>query len=402
MTDRKDTPAVLAATTVALTFSATTALFPSAIAPEIAAGLGVSPSLIGVQVSVLYLGAMISSLLGGGISRRLGACRTTQWAVMIFGLGGLLAAAPNGLAFMLASLMIGLGYGLTNPAASHLLVRFTNPARRGLVFSIKQTGVPLGGVIAGAAAPLLAVNYGWQAAMAALAVPAILGLIALQQRRNHWDDDRDPAAQWIASPLSDIRLVWETPALRWTALASFFFSATQLCLTVFTVTLLVEDLNIALVTAGLVMAAVQICGVGGRVLWGWAADRLANGSLTLLVINSLAVLLALIVALMQPDWPLIVVAAVLCVFGGLALGWNGVYLAEIARNAPSGHVARASGGSLFITFSGVLIGPAAFTGLHLLTQSYSQTFFAVAACSLIGVILLIAARRSQRQPIAEK
>jgi len=42
----------------------------------------------------------------------------------------------------------------------------------------------------------------------------------------------------------------------------------------------------------------------------------------------------------------------------------------------------------------VLFGPAAFTGLHLITQSYSQTFILVTLSSLTGIALLIAAMRA--------
>ena len=385
---------VLGATTAALAFSSITQLFPSAIAPEIAASLNVTPALIGVQVSLAYSGAMLSSLIGGGVSRRLGACRTTQLAILFFGLGGLLAAIADIRTFILASLLIGLGYGLTNPAASHLLVRFTNPSRRGLVFGFKQTGVPLGGVIAGVLAPALTVALGWQAAMASLAIPATLAILWLQRFHQRWDDDADATARWLSSPLSDIRLVWRLKALRWTALASFFFSASQLCLTVFTVTLLVEDLGVALVTAGLMMSAVQISGVGGRVLWGWIADRIGRGLPTLMFINALTALLALIVASLQPGASPILVAALLSALGLVALGWNGVYLAEVTKLSPPSDVARCSGGALFITFAGVLFGPAAFTGLHLITQSYSQTFILVTLSSLTGIALLIAAMRA--------
>jgi len=389
----REAATVLTATTGALTFSATTALFPAAIAPAIADAMGVSPSLIGVQISLLYLGAMITSLVGGGIARRLGACRTTQWAVAIFGMGGLLAAAANLWVFLAASLLIGFGYGLTNPAASHLLVRFTDPRRRGLVFGLKQTGVPLGGVIAGALAPLLAVNYGWQAAMAALSVPAIAAIALLQWPRARWDEDRQPRARWLAAPLEDIRLVWSIPPMRKAAMASFCFSTTQLCLTVFTVTLLVEDLSIGLITAGGIMALVQISGVAGRIGWGWVADRTGNSRATLGVVGGLAAAFAGAVTLMRGDWPIWLITMVLCGFAAVALGWNGVYLAEITHLAPRDQIARASGGSLVITFGGVLFGPAAFTAIHGVIGDYTTTFAAVALSSLVGAWLAISSGR---------
>lgn len=399
------TSAVLTASTGALTFAATTALFPSAIAPEIAKALGVSPALVGIQVSLLYAGAMLSSLVGGGITRRLGACRTTQWAVLFFGLGALTATIPNAGVFVIASLLIGLGYGLTNPAASHLIVRFTHPGRRGLIFGFKQTGVPLGGVIAGALAPTLALQLGWQMAMATLLLPALAGVIVLERYRSQWDGDRQPQAPWIDSPLADIQLVWGHSPLRWAALASFFFSVTQLCLTVFTVTMLVEDLAVGLITAGLMMAAVQLCGVAGRVFWGWLADHWGNGILTLAATQSAATLLAFAITLMRPDWSLALMTLVLCLFGLVALGWNGIYLSQIAYLAPAGHIARASGGALFITFAGVLSGPAIFSALHLLTLSYLSIFAAVALMSAIGVILTLLAHTSaasaQAYPVIE-
>ena len=44
---------------------------------------------------------------------------------------------------------VGLSNGAANPAGSEVLTRFTPPAHRNVVFSIKQAGVPLGGVIGG-------------------------------------------------------------------------------------------------------------------------------------------------------------------------------------------------------------------------------------------------------------
>lgn len=390
------TPAVLLATTAALTFAAMTALFPAAIAPALGAALGVPAALVGMQISLVYAGAMTSSLIGGALTRRLGACRATQAALVLLGGGVALAAAPSLAAFALASVLIGLGYGMTNPAASHLLARFTPGGRRGLVFSIKQTGVPLGGVLAGALAPALALGLGWQGALLALLLPALLGVLLLQPRRAAWDADREPQAAWLASPLADLRLVWRHGPLRLLSLGGFCFAAIQLSLSVFTVTLLVEDLAVPLVQAGLVMSAVQITGAVGRLFWGWFADRLHSGLVTLLLAALVTATGAVATAAMTPAWPLTAVVAVLCAFSFSALGWNGVYLAEVSRLAPPDAVARASGGSLFFTFGGVLVGPPAFSALRLLLGSYSLTFGALLLVAGAGFACVLLARRRAR------
>ena len=50
----------------------------AAMAPAVAAALGVSASLLGVYVALCYFGAMLSSLVGGTLVRRWGAIRVSQ------------------------------------------------------------------------------------------------------------------------------------------------------------------------------------------------------------------------------------------------------------------------------------------------------------------------------------
>src|SRR5262249_56944985 len=72
---------------------------------------------------------------------------------------------------MLGGFVVGLGYGPTTPASSVILVRAAPPGMFALVFSVKQTGVPAGGVLAGALAPGLIYLLGWQGAPLALGSP---------------------------------------------------------------------------------------------------------------------------------------------------------------------------------------------------------------------------------------
>lgn len=388
--------APVVATTAVLTYSAMTALFPAAMAPELASAMGVPAAFIGLQISLVYGGAMATSLVGGTLTDRFGACRASQIALIVLGSGAALACWPALMTFALGSALMGLGYGLTNPAASQLLMRFAPARRRGLIFSIKQTGVPLGGVLAGACAPVLALTVGWQGALALLVVIAAVLAVLLQSRRAIWDEDRDRRAAVMRSPLADLRLVWSARPLRLLSLAGLCFAAVQLCLSAFTVTLLVTEVGMGILQAGLVMAAVQVCGVIGRIVWGWIGDTVGSGAAALLLATSVTIIGALATSIMSPLWPHLVIGVTLCAMGFSALGWNGVYLSEIARLAPADRVARASGGSLFFTFSGVLMGPPAFAGLHLLVGAYLHAFAALAVVSAIGLTLVVmASRRGQ-------
>ena len=56
-------------------------------------------------------------------------------------------------------------------------------------------------------------------------------------------------------------------------------------------------------------------------------------------------------------WPAPATLAVCALFGATAIGWNGVQLAELARNAPTGQAATVTGAANFVTFGGVVVGP---------------------------------------------
>jgi MFS family permease len=380
---------VLAATTAAQALVSLAMLSPAAIAPELARDLGVPGSLIGWWISLAYGGAMITSLLGGGAVRRLGAVRTTQVALGMVALGAL-STASAGLPLVIAgALLSGLGYGMTNPAASHLLARSTSAANRNLVFSIKQTGVPLGGTLAGLLAPPAALAWGWPIAMALVAGLCLALAATLAAARKGWDSDRDPHASLKAQPFAGLMLIWRSPLLKVLSLAGFAYAAVQLSVSTFMVTMLVSDLSWSLVEAGILLSSLQIAGVIGRLSVGMLADRWLGGMRMLIVLGIVTAMLALATGFLAPSWSTAMVFAVLVPFGAAALGWNGIYLAELAHAAEPAQIPRVTGASLFFTYGGVLVGPPAFGALHGLVGSYTATYALAAVPAVLGVVLLM-------------
>ena len=386
---------VIAVTTTVQALATMCTVVPAAIAPELARAFGVPASLIGFQVSLIYLGAMITSMLGGQWVRRSGALRTSQWALLFSGAGLALAASFSLAGLGAGSVLIGFGYGLTNPPAAHLLMRVSKPENRNFIFSLKQTGVPLGAVVAGLAAPSLALAFGWQWAFLAGA-GVTLGFIAvIQPLRGEWDLDRDPAVTVRQNPLGDLGMVWRLLALRHMSMAAFCFSAVQVSLATFAVTMLVVDIHFGLVQAGVVLSVLMVAGVTGRVFWGGVADRIGDGNRVLLGVALIAVSAGLMTMSLDAASARATIYGVLILFGFSAIGWNGVFLAEVARLAPEGRIGSATGGALVPTYAGIMFGPLSFAGLYTLTGQYTTTFGIFTAVSLVGFALVLAARRSQ-------
>ncbi|CAA7613947.1 MFS transporter [Magnetospirillum sp. UT-4] len=379
---------VLAVTTTAQALVALAMLTLPAIAPEMAPALGVPARLVGWWISLSYGMAMLTSLMGAVLVRRLGAARTTQLALLLMCAGTLANAVAWLPAILAGAVLVGLGYGMTNPAASHLLAQRAAARHRNLVFSIKQTGVPLGGTVAGLMAPALTVAFGWQAAPAAVAVLGLGLAAAVMPARAAWDADRDPTAPLKANPFEGLAVIWRAPALRGLSLAGFAYAAVQLSLSTFLVTMLVADLGWTLVEAGLLLSAVQVTGVAGRILSGLVADRLAGGRPTLIGLGLFTAGFAVATGALAAGSPVVAVYGVLVCYGTAALGWNGVYLAEVAHAAPPGQIPRVTGASLFFTYGGVLVGPPAFAALQGLTGSYTATYALAAIPALAGAALL--------------
>ncbi|MBR9970416.1 MFS transporter [Magnetospirillum sulfuroxidans] len=384
---------VLVATTAAQSLVSLAVLSPAAIAPAIAQDLQISGSMIGWWISMAYGGAMVTSLLGGNAVRRLGATRSTQIGLLLAFVGGMAMMIGTLPLALLAALITGLGYGMTNPAASHLLAKTTSPERRNLVFSIKQTGVPLGGTLAGLITPRLTQAWGWPAAIMAVALTCLVLALVLIAVRRRWDCDRDPKARMTGNPFAGLAAIWRMPRLRALSLAGFAYAAVQLSVSAFAVTMLVSDLSWSLVDAGLLLSALQVAGVIGRIGIGSLADRFFGGTATLIALGVITCLLAVLTGLLSPTWPSPLVFAILIPFGAAALGWNGVYLAELAHSSEPAQIPRVTGASLFFTYGGVLVGPPAFAALHDVIGSYTGTYALSALPALTGAAILIFARK---------
>jgi MFS family permease len=142
----------------------------------------------------------------------------------------------------------------------------------------------------------------------------------------------------------------------------------------------------------MLLAAVQVLGATGRVLWGLVADRVRDGLGVLFGLALLMAAAAFIVTQLSPGWPLPAIAAVFLVLGLSAVGWNGVYLSEIARLSPAHAVGSITGAAMFVTFMGVFVGPGLFSALHGFLGSYARSYGLLVGLALAAAALLAAVR----------
>ena len=363
--------------------------------PVASVDIGVSPGFVGIAMALVYFGAMLSALVSGDAITAGGPIGVSQLCLGLC-LAGLAAFAVPGVAMaVLGVFVMGIGYGPVTPASSHILIRTTPPSILSMIFSIKQTGVPLGGALAGAIIPWLVLACGWQwAALLAGAASALAALLLVPCRQRYDNERSRPPRLSVRSALAPLKMVLLHPELRRISIAATFYSIMQLSLISFLVTYVIQDLGMSLVEAGLLLSAAQGCGVGGRIFWGVLSDRSGR---PLKVLGTLGIVMgagALLTAAFTPAWPYAALLAVCGLFGGSAIGWNGVFVAEIARIATPTHAGAATGGSLFLTYLGILLALPAFAGIASLTGSYPAAFVGAAATTLASGVWLCLPRTS--------
>ena len=367
---------------------------PAVLAPAAQVDVGMPASSIGGLISIGYLGALAATLVSGQAIARFGPLRWSQINLLISAFGIALIASAKLPLVIAGAAVIGVGYGPYTPASSAILVKRTPEKLRATVLSIKQSGVPGGGVLAGVLIPPLILAFGWQAAALALAAMCALLAMAIQPTREQFDRGEagsvTTARQAVLEP---VRMLWAHARLRELGYIAFMYSGMQMVFVSFFVVYLTQRVGLTLVNAGGALAAGMVSGVLGRVLWGVVADRLVGPRALLgwLGLGSSAATCAL--ALMGAHWPVPAVYAVGIAMGMTSIAWNGVFLAEVARTAPQGNVGTATSAALMFAYGGVVCMPALCWGAISLTGSYEATFAIVAAVNA-AVALLPLRRRA--------
>lgn len=366
------------------------------IAPVLTGAVGLAPEAIGNLSAINALGTVLFLAFGGPVLARLGPIRMLQAGAALSAAGLLAIAIGTVPALGMAALLLGIGYGPTPPAGSRILAATAPAGHRTLIFSAKQAGAPLGGMLAGLVTAPIASAFGWGAALMVCAATAVVSSASIQPLRPALDYERDttrsldprvmfgPAT--LAAPYSALRL---SPLLPPLTLLAVSFAIVQGCLFSFTVTWLVETRALTLVQAGSAFAAMQGAGVAARIALGWLADRTGRPSANLVLQGFAAATAVLAFASLPVGAGLALTSSLAALAGFVAASWNGIYLAEVARMVPRDRVADATSGSTLFTFLGYVAGPALFALLVKTSGGWGVPMVAIAV-QLAVVSVLIA------------
>jgi MFS family permease len=365
------------------------------LAPALAAERGWSDSVVGYLSSLGTLGSILFLAAGAPLMRRLGSIRSLQTGLVLGILGLLLLLPPTAAAAGLASLLIGIGYGPSSPAGNDVLHRTAPPERRAMIFSIKQAGVPVGGVLSGIMIAPIAAAYGWRASLVVVGLCVAAVILAAQPMRGVLDagrarDQRLSPAVFLspANLLSPLKALTESTSLFRLAAAGTCLAFGQGIWFGYLVTYAVSVLGYDLASAGVLFAIMQGASFFGRIGLGWLADKLGSPRQLLAFMGLTSGLTTLAWAFAGPHWPYWAVCALAAVAGVTATSWNGVQLSEVARACPPGRVREASAGATLVIFLGYVAGPSGFATLLAITGRYEWGLALFACFGLLAFVVM--------------
>jgi MFS family permease len=365
---------------------------PPTLAPTLGPRVGWPAESVGYLTALISGGSIFVLLLAAPLQRRLGSMRTLQIGMALGVAGALLCALPSAGALVVGSLIIGLSIGPPSTAGMDVLQRYAPPSHRNLLFSVKQAGVPLGGVAAGLLLPGAAQWLGLEGAILVAAALGAAALSAVQPWRRRVDAQRDRTLRlrWrhfgsmdaLRRPLQTLVAM---PGMRRMGIVGGCLATGQSTWFAFLVTYLVSQLGWSLVAAGGQFALMQTVSVLGRPLAGFASDRLRDGLRVLRWMAAASALTTLAFAFCTPAWPAWAVVT-LSVLGGLTVAsWNGVLFAEMARIAPRESLNEAMAGATLLLLIAYVMAAVLFSVVLAVGGGYRLAFVMVAALTSVAL-----------------
>jgi MFS family permease len=361
-------------------------------APKLMQAAGMPPEAYGWVGGALGLGSVWLYIANNAFTVALGPVRAWLIAALIAVVGSALTLIGLYSTILLGAVCLGFAYATATPAGAQILADHTPRAYRGSLFSLRQAGVPLGGVIAGAAGSWLIVAFGWRPAFAIMAACAVglCSILLLAPREYNDSRPRHPFRLarlfHLSNVLNPFRVVAASPGLRRISAACIGFAAVQGATTAFFVTFMTAGLGFSLTFAGTLYAMLLASSVAGRIVLGFVADWAGSPRPVLSALAVLSVISSLMIAALSSDWSTPLVFAVVLFAGFSIATWNGLYLAEVAILAPD-TVSEATAATTFFVFSTYMVTPP-IAGVIISLFGYRAVFLVTACLAVTSAAIL--------------
>lgn len=355
------------------------------LAPFIQSEFSLSRAQVGLLNLALGLGSYLTVAISGRIIDRFGerAMLLACGIISCFFAASMLLSHSFGATLVLLVLM-GAGLAVSTPAGSKAVMAWFETRVRGTAMSIRQVGIPLGGMIASLILPTLAITFGWRQALTMGGVLALTGAaVAFLFYRE--PPSLEPAKTGVPRLVS-FRDVLRNRNLWLISIYAIAMISAQFTFTLYLVVFSTERLGLSAVAAGELLALAQGVAVGARIGWGVVSDKVFGGDrrASMAIVAAIAGVSSIGFSFLHAGVPLSLLIGGTILLGSSAIGWNGLYITAVSEQAGQAAAGTALGLSLMVAQVGVLVFPPLFGLVADATGSYQPSWL------MLGTFVLVA------------
>ncbi|MBI2906052.1 MAG: MFS transporter [Chloroflexi bacterium] len=381
------------------------------LAPFYQVDLALNWTQVGLVVSAISLGQLVTALLGGVATDYVGVRRMFLAGQVV--VGSFIVVLSTTPSFSLAlplGFVTGMGVSMASPGASKVVLSWFSQGSRATVMGIKQTAVPICGGIAASVLPPLALLSGWRWAMVAtgLAVVAIGLVVYLAYREPDSAERMAPNGSHARPTLQSgpsrdfgwvgVKEVVLNRDLCLTGILGLGLVGAQFSVATYLIFYFRDVFVVPVVVAGAYLALAQLSGVIGRVGLGLVSDLFLGGrrKLVLATCSFLGTAILAALSLAGPHLPQLAVIALLAALGLCVLGFHGVWVTLLCELGGADRAATAAGLGSTFSMTGGTFAPTIFGMIMDATQSYQIAWGAMSALVAVTSVTFLFTREERR------
>jgi predicted MFS family arabinose efflux permease len=367
-----------------------------AMAPVIQQDLALSVTQVGLLVSGYYTAQTIGALPAGGLVDRIGVGRALLVSHGLLMVGALMfSRAGSFVDAVAATVVMGFGYSIVNPSTAKGILTWFSERRRATAMGVKQTGVPLGGVLAASNGALVTL-FSWQSIFVGVAclvlVNGVLCLMLVEPRQRG-------AYQGITATLRAMLRVWRITNVRVLFFANIPWNMGQTNFFSYLTIFMREAAGASQPVAGMVLGLAQIASALGRIGWGVVSDTLFRGGRKWLIVGlcGASAVLMLAMAAVEPGPGLWLGVALALGLGITIASYPTLAQTLAVESVEPAQSGAAMGYSLVGTSIGGVVGPPIFGAVVDYTGDLADGWITSAVLVALGALMVALTVRERRR-----
>jgi len=334
---------------------------------------------VGLAIAAANAGSVFTLLAWGLLADRVGERVVLAAGLAGCGAGLLVAAFAPSFGVLVVALAVGGASGASvNAASGRAVMSWFGQEERGFALGIRQTALPIGGLLAALLLPPIEAAGGLRAGLVALAVGCLVAALAGASGLREAPHEEGELSD-IGHPVRDPRM-WQL------SVGSALVLAAQISILSFLILFLHGERGLSTAEAAGVFALIQALGAVARIVTGRWSDRL-KARIAPLRRLALGLSVSLATAAVLLTAPLPILIPVFVAAGALSLSWNGLSFtaaAELAGRRRAGAALGFQQTALAITSAAA---PPAFAAV-VEAGSWSLAYGLAAAMPVAGVAVM--------------